>query len=556
MIGVVTAFGDMAVVREFFELFKTPWEVYESGRPYDVVLCAGEFNVPHHTAEVVVVYSGSEVPCQSASEAFSLPEKRNGRMLSYGTASIPIYGKCVSFPNKGSDLLTDQDSGRPAGYIDSSGGTVVARIGYDLFAEVRFLLEEGQSIANAGIPTLELHIAVLRDVIVENGISLVEIPPVPAGYRFIACLTHDVDHPSIRRHRFDHTALGFLYRAILKSVLDAARGRVSVRQLFENWAAAFKLPFIHLGIAKDFWGNFGNVYRALEMDARSTFFVIPWKDCAGISHDGPAPSYRAARYSAEEIADTLHVLMAAGCEIGLHGIDAWHDPIQARRELDEIRRLTGRREIGVRMHWLYYDHHSAAALETAGVSYDSSVGYNDTVGYAAGTTQAYKPFQASRLLELPLHIMDTALFYPGRLGIRCDQAMPLLNPMIDNAVRFGGCLTINWHDRSVAPERLWSQTYSDILHELESQGAWFATGAQAVSWFRKRRDASFGAGTDSFDRVRGRVEDELTAGLPLLRLRTHAVHGNRTGGPHPTAEYVDVTVAETPALSISCGPKV
>ena len=44
--------------------------------------------------------------------------------------------------------------------------------------------------------------------------------------------------------------------------------------------------------------------------------------------------------------------------------------------------------------------------------YDSTIGYNETVGYRAGTTQPYRPLAASRLLELPLHVMDTALFYP------------------------------------------------------------------------------------------------------------------------------------------------
>ena len=68
-------------------------------------------------------------------------------------------------------------------------------------------------------PTLDLHIAVLRDLIVASGAPLVEIPPVPEGYRFIACLTHDVDHPSIRQHRFDHTMFGFLYRAVVHSLV-------------------------------------------------------------------------------------------------------------------------------------------------------------------------------------------------------------------------------------------------------------------------------------------------------------------------------------------------
>ena len=83
-------------------------------------------------------------------------------------------------------------------YQRESRGRDVARIGYDLFAEIRTLLTVGQPAAYASIPTLDLHIALLRDLIVASGAPLVEIPPVPEGYRFIACLTHDVDHPSIR----------------------------------------------------------------------------------------------------------------------------------------------------------------------------------------------------------------------------------------------------------------------------------------------------------------------------------------------------------------------
>ena len=61
--------------------------------------------------------------------------------------------------------------------------------------------------------------------------------------------------------------------------------------------------------------------------------------------------------------------------------------------------------------------------------------------------------------------------------------------LIDGAAEFGGVLTINWHDRSIAPERLWDGFYLKLLRELKSRGAWFATAAQTVSWFRKRRSA-------------------------------------------------------------------
>ena len=46
----------------------------------------------------------------------------------------------ITFPEKGSGLLTDEDSQQCVAYLDRSGETVLARIGYDLFGEVRTLL--------------------------------------------------------------------------------------------------------------------------------------------------------------------------------------------------------------------------------------------------------------------------------------------------------------------------------------------------------------------------------------------------------------------------------
>ena len=255
--------------------------------------------------------------------------------------------------------------------------------------------------------------ALLRDLITECGISLlVEIPPVPEGYRFIACLTHDVDHPSIREHKWDHTALGFLYRALFGSLGKLARGRMSMHDFVSNWLAALKLPFVYVNLATDYWRDFGDRYLKLEKGIPSTFFVIPFKNTPGSQQDGPAPKFRWARYGAKEIADTIRQLTSAGCEVSLHGIDAWRDSSLGGAELAEIQRLTGKPEIGVRMHWLYHGDRFPVLLEKAGAAYDSTIGYNETVGFRAGTTQVYKPPSVTHMLELPLHVMDTALFIP------------------------------------------------------------------------------------------------------------------------------------------------
>src|SRR5262249_24342749 len=204
MIGVLADARDHPVVREFFELFKTPWEFWQRDGRYDVLICAGDEYVRDSAAKLVLIYAGEGPP-----EDY---QQGHARMLSYNGICIPIYGGCITFrETEIGGSLVDEGSQQPAMYVDQAGDRILARIGYDLFHEVRALLTTGQPASNAGIPALELHIAVLRDLIVASGISLVEIPPIPAGYALIACLTHDVDHPSIRQQKLGHTTFGFLY---------------------------------------------------------------------------------------------------------------------------------------------------------------------------------------------------------------------------------------------------------------------------------------------------------------------------------------------------------
>jgi len=547
MLGVIANPTDHGVVREFFELFKTPWEFYRSDHRYEVLLCAGDAQLCRTAAKLVIIYAGSKTLFDAEVE---IDSQRRSTILSYKGGRIPIYKGSITFRQNGFGILTDEISHGSAGYLQQSNGSALARIGYDLFREVHTLLTVGQEPANASIPTLDMHIALLRDLIIGCGVPLVEIPPIPDGYSFIACLTHDVDHPAIRHHKWDHTMFGFLYRAVIGSLIAVARQRVPVRHLLTNWAAALRLPLVHLGLAKDFWHQFDR-YLEIEKGLRSTFFVIPFKNCPGRSAAGQAPQIRASSYAARDIVDHLRRIVSAGCEVGLHGINAWLDSSKGREELDEIARITGVQSLGVRMHWLYFDDHSPLALEKAGFSYDSTMGYNETVGYRAGTSQAFKPFQATSLLELPLHVMDTALFFPSHLNLGAIEAGKLVSAVIENAHRFGGVVTVNWHDRSIAPERLWDRFYVDLVDELRSRGPWFATARQAVSWFRRRRSVVFERSGQDREVIRAKVCLDSDDEVPALRLRLH--------NPleyHPSRSYVDAPFTDSIDVPLSASSSV
>jgi hypothetical protein len=518
MIGVAVHPTEQDVVAEFFELFKTPWEFHRNDGRYDVLVCT-RTQVPLNAAKLVLLYSAEAVE-SDADAGLSVKSRHGGTALVYEGGRIPIYGDVATFPGSRFAPVAEENTGEPTTFTGSSGNRTTLRIGYDLFKEARHVLNAGQPAANAGSATLDLHIALLRDLITKSGIAVVEIPPVPDRHSFIICLTHDIDHPVLRNHCCDRTMVGFLYRATIGTIINVYCGRKTFRDLRTNWLAALMLPFIYLGMARDFWRGFDR-YVEMEAGLASTYFVIPTRNYPGRPFAGNGVSRRAVRYDVTDVRPQLQKVISSGCEVGLHGIDTWIDSTKGREERDRVTQTLDTTVTGVRMHWLYFDENSPTILEQAGFSYDSTVGYNETVGYRAGTAQVYRPLGAANLLELPLHIMDTALFFPGFLNLSDGEAWQVVGRFIDDLGRFGGALTINWHDRSIAPERLWSGFYVKLLRELKSRGAWFATATQTVSWFRKRRSAMIEAAFVEGGKIRIKASVKSDGKLPGLRVRVH-----------------------------------
>lgn len=513
MIGVAVRSDERDVATEFFELFKTPWEFYDASKRYDVVISTFD-DLGYGAPGLRIVFCGDPVESQIGVKCKS----NGGFVVSEEGRRLPIYGPLATFPKIAQFLLREESSHLPAAVVIQRGESTVLRVGYNLFSEVKFLLTTGQPVVNAGIPTLDEHINYLRDWITRAGIPLVEIPPVPDSNNFIGCLTHDIDHPALRNHWFDHTMFGFLGRSIAGSSVDYYRGKKSLKNLWKNWWSALQLPFVHLGIAPDCWADFDR-YLEMEEGIGATFFVIPRKNYPGRMPGGPAPNRRACRYDLDQVLPKLKRVISTGREVGVHGLDAWLDLESGRKELESLSDRFGTTDLGVRMHWLFFDEHSPGVLDRAGFSYDSTVGFRETIGYRAGTMQVYKPLGAKNLLELPLHVMDTALFYPSYLNLGANEAEKLVRRLLNDAERIGGVLTINWHDRSIAPERLWGDFYMNLLAELKRRRAWLPNAGRAVAWFRKRRAAAVDWSWSGTESIKVRVQLNTPDALPGLKIR-------------------------------------
>lgn len=530
MIGVLCPPAHAKVVEEFFELFKTPWEFFRAGGEYAVLLCSGE-SIPQSAARLVIVH-GPDPASPKSSRQLPSETKPPTSVLRWRERRLPVYGACRTFPTSQSRRLTEASSGAAAIHFTEASGSTTVRLGFDLFAEIEFLLTAGQPAEQAGVPVLDLHLAFLRELIADAALPLLEIPPLPAGHDFIACLTHDVDHPVLRNHWCDHTMFGFLHRATVGSLLHVLKGRATLGKLGRNLVAAFSLPFIHLGLARDFWRDFHR-YTQIEKGLGSTFFVLPFKHRPGRGKDGPSRPGRAAGYDIDDIRSEVEKIRAQGGEVGLHGIDAWCNVEQGRVEQQRVSQPDLHGEIGIRMHWLFFEQGSTAKLEQAGFTYDSTFGYNNTVGFRAGTAQVFRPLDTLRLLELPLLVMDTSLFYPDYRNLSCTEARPVVGGIMDDIARFGGALTVNWHDRSIFPERLWDDFYLPFVAELRRRRTWVPTAGTAVAWFRQRRSAAFESVRWAKNEVRVKISAASGEALPALRLRLH-----RPGGG-----FVDASLA-------------
>jgi len=488
LIGVISKKNEIEVVEEFFQLFKTPWEFYKDDREYEVVIISKSECIKKINAKVILVFGYESTNFDDENNIF-LTTDNAVKTLNLGEMILPIYVKIASFRNVPKNTIFLALNSEILVMKTKANNQIIIRIGYSLFEEIKYLLTEGQPVDKALISTLENHIALLRKWIVELGISLIEIPPIPAEFKYIVCLTHDVDFVKISNHFFDHSMWGFIYRCIFISFKELLTGRISLFRVLQKWQAVFLLPFIYLKIAPDFWFQFDR-YLKIEKEHKATYFFIPYKK-AGDKALKRAARLRAPKYNIYNLSKLLNYLIDQGNEVGVHGIDAWHSSDKGYLEQKRISEIIGKNHLGIRMHWLLYCKETFRSLEDAGYYYDSTFGYNETIGYRGGTTQVFKPLGIRNLFELPLHIQDTALFYSRRMDLSEKQALKLCKKLIDNASINGGVLTINWHQRSLGPERLWGNFYLHVLEEIQRTRPWFATARKAVDWFEQRRLVTF-----------------------------------------------------------------
>jgi hypothetical protein len=175
--------------------------------------------------------------------------------------------------------------------------------------------------------------------------------------------------------------------------------------------------------------------------------------------------------------DLAAAVRAAGGEVGLHAAFASSEgPAPLAAELASLRAEAGP-VAGVRFHYLRFRYHESVRwLEAAGAGYDSSLGFSEAPGFAAGIARPYRPYlvgeeRPARLTLLPLAVMDTQLRF--RLGLDAEGARERALAVLDRVRRCGGRAALLWHNTFLADDRApgYGATWERLLDELAGLGA-------------------------------------------------------------------------------------
>jgi peptidoglycan/xylan/chitin deacetylase (PgdA/CDA1 family) len=309
----------------------------------------------------------------------------------------------------------------------------------------------------------------------------------PKRKPFAVCLTHDVDAVVIDSLR--HCARKFIER-----IRD---GGSEARKAHEFIAIGMDAARV---IKHAKWTDPLCCYeRWLDVEknvgARSTFFFWPgWKAVA--KHHPSDCNYELTdrilfdgqKCTVEEM---IQEMDRRGWEIGLH--PSWYsfDNIdEMKRQKEALETSLGHDVVSVRQHYLHYDIRVTPSIQAqAGFKYDSTLGFNDNVGFRFGTCYPWKLYDISAeeklpITEIPLLIQDGALLNPGK-GMRLDEdtAYQYVLQITEAVESVGGVLTLLWHPNQIHKSEWWN-LYCRTLEMLAAKNAWFSTIEQAGKWFQ------------------------------------------------------------------------
>ncbi|MEA3287588.1 MAG: polysaccharide deacetylase family protein [Candidatus Marinimicrobia bacterium] len=311
-------------------------------------------------------------------------------------------------------------------------------------------------------------------------------PIWPKGKEFAVCLTHDVDAVS----EFN---LSQNVRSILKLLKNDSK-----RPLGEvlRWILIHKLNALRGIIGRpDRLCDFENWLDLEEgVGARSTFFFAPETVTLPHNSDCMYKYDQTIHFRGEliSVAELMRMMDSKGWEIGLH--PSWHthnnleEMISQKRQVENI---VGHDIQSVRQHFLKYNPMKTPQTQSlAGFKVDSTLGFNDNVGFRRGTSYPFSSYNLETnekidLLHIPLTVQDGALMLSEKgLRLDADTSVEYVKLMLDAVQEVGGVLNLSWHPHTINRPGFWD-VYKRVLELVQQEDPWFATIGELGKWWSK-----------------------------------------------------------------------
>jgi len=166
----------------------------------------------------------------------------------------------------------------------------------------------------------------------------------------------------------------------------------------------------------------------------------------------------------------LKQLIYDGFEIGLHG--SYYSATDEKLLVNEkavLEDIIGKRVEKIRQHWLRYEESITPVLHNKYFKYDSTLGWNDRIGFRSGCASRYRPYDHDKqepfeYMVTPQVIMDSAIFdYEAeRIVLQTKKALLMIKNI--QALKTSH-ISISWHQRVCNDDYRWHELYEKILKE-------------------------------------------------------------------------------------------
>lgn len=255
-------------------------------------------------------------------------------------------------------------------------------------------------------------------------------------------VSHDVDMPS---------QYGF------RPILGVVRGMVADVLKRGNFKGALLAPWVRLNSKNSLHSaDPANTFDWIMSVSERYGLVSAFHFICGRTDPAKDADYELEHPAIRKLLREVH---ARGHEIGLHpSYNTYQAPKAIFTELQRLRRTCQEENIlqeawGGRMHYLRWEHPTTMrAWEEAGLTYDSTLGYADYVGFRCGTCYeypAYDPIEGKQLnLRIrPLIAMESTVIAPHYMGLGVGEvALKKFCDLKDTCFAVGGCFTLLWHN--------------------------------------------------------------------------------------------------------------